>query len=66
MTVLGALVPGAGLLWARRWSGLLLLLPTLLALGLVGFEYATRGLRPTSTGSSTPPTCAPLRWSVQR
>lgn len=47
ITLLGALVPGAGLLWARRWSGLLLLLPTLVGLGLVGFEYATRGLRPT-------------------
>ena len=46
VTVLGAIVPGAGLLWARRWSGLLLFLPALAALGIFGFEYATLGLRP--------------------
>jgi LCP family protein required for cell wall assembly len=29
LTLLGALLPGAGLLWCRRWIGLLLFVPTL-------------------------------------
>ena len=46
VVLLGALVPGAGLLWARRWSGLLLLLPTLGAIGLAVYGYVEVGLRP--------------------
>jgi LCP family protein required for cell wall assembly len=44
--LLGAVVPGAGLLWARRWWGLLLLLPTLVAAGLAVYGYLELGLRP--------------------
>ncbi|GAA1938105.1 LCP family protein [Nocardioides marmoribigeumensis] len=44
--LLGAVVPGAGLLWARRWSGLLLLVPTLAAIGLAVYGYVQVGLRP--------------------
>ena len=44
--LLGAVVPGAGLLWARRWSGLLLLVPTLAAIGLAVYGYVQLGLRP--------------------
>ena len=44
--LLGAVVPGAGLLWARRWSGLLLLLPTLAAVGVGVYGYVQLGLRP--------------------
>ncbi len=46
VTLLGAVVPGAGLLWARRSWGVLLLLPALAGLGWFGFEFSTRGLRP--------------------
>ncbi len=46
LTLLGAVVPGAGLLWARRWAGLLLLLPTLAATGLAVYGYVELGLRP--------------------
>ncbi len=38
VTLLGAVLPGTGLLWARRWSGLLLLLPCLAAAGWVGVQ----------------------------
>lgn len=46
VTLLGAVVPGAGLLWARRWIGLALLLPTLAALAYLAYEYVQVGLRP--------------------
>ena len=44
--LLGAVVPGAGLLKVRRWSGLFLLLPTLAAVGLAVYGYVELGLHP--------------------
>ncbi len=46
LVVLGALVPGAGLLRVRRWTGLLLLVPTLAAIGLGVYGYVELGLHP--------------------
>jgi LCP family protein required for cell wall assembly len=46
VTFLSAFLPGAGLLWARRWTGLLLLLPTLAAVAAAVYAYVELGARP--------------------
>jgi LCP family protein required for cell wall assembly len=54
VVLLGAVVPGAGLLRVRRWSGLLLLLPTLAAIGLAVYGYVELGLHPMLELASDP------------
>ena len=53
VTALGTVLPGAGLLWAgRRVLGLLLLVPFLVAVGVIGWYVAATRSRP-STSPST-------------
>ena len=56
LVLLGAVLPGAGLVAVRRWSGLLLLLPTLAAAGLGVWAYVELGVRPILDAAFDPDT----------